>query len=432
MAWLGGFAGDGYSRAEFQDWLKKQPKPTWVRFLAIHATGAPYTIASVGASTRMKNLANYYKTQQKWKGGPHFFAMGTKIYPGTPVQYASVHSPSWNNIALAIECEGDYRATGKHSHLSGPGAINWDTMAWTTAELLQWLGLGTSAIKFHKEDPRTSHRECPGNIDKDWFVARVKEAMGGAAPKPVEPVKPHPGRTVLKKGMSGGDVPVLQLALNEKGANPRLLVDGDFGLKTESALRHYQASTGLVADGVCGPLTWAKLASAANSEAPKPEPVPDVPVLVPVAGFKTSQKGLDLIKHFEGLRLTPYDDNGSLAIGYGHSNRSKRPPVVTSTLTITVAEAERILADDLVDYENAVKKSIAAPLKQHQFDALVSIAYNWGPGNLDRSELKDLVNAGKHKEAEAEIRTILPPSDKKYFAGIKRRRNQEADLYGGK
>ena len=130
--------------------------------------------------------------------------------------------------------------------------------------------------------------------------------------------------------------------------------------------------------------------------------------------------------------MAPYDDVGALAIGYGHSNRSNKPPLVTLDLRITEAEAEEILARDLLDYENRVKQSITAPLKQHQFDALTSIAYNWGPGNLDRSNLKTLVNAGKHKEAEAEIRNILPPTDKKYYAGIKRRRNKEADLYGGK
>jgi lysozyme len=434
--WLGGFSGAGFDRAEFVKWLSAQKKPSWCKFLAIHATGAPYTLASVGAAKRMANLANYYKNQQRWKGGPHFFAMGTKVYPGTPVEYPSVHSPSWNNTAIAIECEGDYRKTGKHSHLTGPGAINWETMAWTTAELLKWLGLvaSPSTVRFHKEDTRTSHRECPGNIEKDWFLSKVKSYLGDTSPAvdsakgtPEAPVAVIDWKAQALKQLF--DLKEIQERLKAHGFDPGP-IDGLMGPKTDSAIRAHQASLTIGSTDVVGPWQMGKL-----MEAPKLSvnsgPLEGVPAL-PLAEMHISKAGLDLIKHFEGLRLIPYDDVGSLAIGYGHSNRSLKPPVVTPDLRITEQEAEEILARDLIDYENRVKASITVPLKQHQFDALVSIAYNWGPGNLDRSELRKMVNAESHVQAEAEIRTLLPPKTVKHYKGILRRRNKEADLYGGK
>jgi lysozyme len=205
-----------------------------------------------------------------------------------------------------------------------------------------------------------------------------------------------------------------------------------------------------VADGIVGPKTWTALDKAVKKPdvaptapepkptpepTPEPKPAPEPPVASgtkrePIADMHMSKKGLDLLKHFEGLRLEPYWDVSAWAIGYGHSNNSKKPPTVVEGMKITEHEAERILAADLVDYENRVKESIAVPLKQGEFDALVSLAYNWGPGNLDRSDLKQLVNAGRYEEAEAEIRTILPSTSKPYYAGIKRRRGKEADLFG--
>jgi GH24 family phage-related lysozyme (muramidase) len=183
MAWLGGFKGDSYNREQFKAWLKTQKKPSFVSFIAVHATGAPYTVASIGGAKRMTSgLRDYYQRKLGWKGGPHFFAMGDgRVYPGTPVHLPSVHSPSWNNIAIAVEAEGDYRK-GRMSWEKGDGKIVWTTMAWVFAELLEWLGLEANDkhIRFHREDSRTSHRECPGAMDKAWFIDQVRTAWGKA------------------------------------------------------------------------------------------------------------------------------------------------------------------------------------------------------------------------------------------------------------
>lgn len=445
MAWHGGFSGLGFTRAEFRKWLAAQAKPTYPKFLVVHNTAAPYIVPSVPASTRIKNLGNYYQNDVKWSSGPNLIVIKDKVYGGTPLQFPGTNSPGFNGKSIGVECEGDYRQ-GKHDPLKGDGKIAWDTMAWVFAELCEWFGwpIDGDHIKLHREDPKTTHA-CPGNlVGKDWFLAKVKAASAvPQAPLP-QPTAPTPTRVTVKKGSTGGDVTVLQAALKTLGFY-KAAVDGDFGPKTDQAVKDFQKAQNLVVDGIVGPRTWGALTTATQKpgEAPKPsEPNPPKPPVKPIpeptsqaeqrvnaSGLHMSSKGLDLLKHFEGLRLEPYDDRGSLAIGYGHSNRSQKPPIVTPELRITADEALKILASDLVDYENRVKTSVKVPLFQGEFDALTSLAYNWGPGNLDRSELMKKLNAGDYKGAGEAIRDILPRADQPHYKGIKRRREEEYKLF---
>lgn len=63
---------------------------------------------------------------------------------------------------------------------------------------------------------------------------------------------------VLKKGVTGSAVKALQLLLNGAGCNCGT-VDGDFGSKTEAAVKAYQKKAGLTCDGIAGAKTWAAL-----------------------------------------------------------------------------------------------------------------------------------------------------------------------------
>ncbi len=68
---------------------------------------------------------------------------------------------------------------------------------------------------------------------------------------------------VLKKGSKGEDVKILQQALNIKA-------DGDFGAKTEAAVKAFQKSKGLVADGIVGSKTWEALGIRENNTSVDP------------------------------------------------------------------------------------------------------------------------------------------------------------------
>ncbi|MGA9382109.1 MAG: peptidoglycan-binding domain-containing protein [Phormidium sp.] len=68
-----------------------------------------------------------------------------------------------------------------------------------------------------------------------------------------------PSRTIIGPGSKGKDVVYLQQLLNKKGYS--LKVDGDFGKRTEEAVKNFQKRRGLKVDGIVGPATWNALLS---------------------------------------------------------------------------------------------------------------------------------------------------------------------------
>ena len=116
---------------------------------------------------------------------------------------------------------------------------------------------------------------------------------------------------------------------------------------------------------------------------------------VTAAGVQTtSAEGISLIKSFEGLMLTSYYcSSGVLTIGYGSTGAHVR-----EGMTITEAEAERLLKKDLQRFEDAVNRLIEAELTQHEFDAIVSFTFNVGTGALQDSTFRRRMNAGEDKQ----------------------------------
>ena len=92
----------------------------------------------------------------------------------------------------------------------------------------------------------------------------------------------------LKRGSTGPDVRKLQEHLQARGFSPGN-IDGTFGGGTEAALLAFQKSEGLLADGVAGPTTLAKLGLAAPADAPTA--IPGVTVAVVSAMFPSTPMG---------------------------------------------------------------------------------------------------------------------------------------------
>ena len=114
--------------------------------------------------------------------------------------------------------------------------------------------------------------------------------------------------------------------------------------------------------------------------------------------MRTSQQGLDLIKSFEGLRLSAYKCPADVwTIGYGTTAGVKPGQVITQE------RAEELLREDVTKVEAQVLRNIKVTLKQGQFDALVSFTYNLGAGNLANSTLARLLNAGDYMGAAAQF-----------------------------
>ena len=86
--------------------------------------------------------------------------------------------------------------------------------------------------------------------------------------------------------------------------------------------------------------------------------------------MKIGNKGLEMIKHFEGLELNAYQcAAGVWTIGYGHT-KGIQPGMV-----ITEETANDMLVEELEEYENYINTMVKCPLSQNQFDALVSWVY---------------------------------------------------------
>lgn len=134
----------------------------------------------------------------------------------------------------------------------------------------------------------------------------------------------------------------------------------------------------------------------------------------------TSTTGINLIKQFEGCRLTAYKPVAAeqyYTIGYGHYGAD-----VTAGMTITQAQADAYLKSDLAKYEKSVN-ALGLTLTQNQFDALVSFTYNCGAGNL-----KKLVNNRTLTEI-ADALLLYNKGSGQVLAGLTKRRKAERELF---
>jgi lysozyme len=114
--------------------------------------------------------------------------------------------------------------------------------------------------------------------------------------------------------------------------------------------------------------------------------------------MKTSEDGQKRLRDSEGLRLDAYKDRaGVWTIGYGDTGHVKEGD------RITAEEAERRFATRLVDFEAIVVRAVTVPLRQGQFDALVSLAYNIGVGAFGSSRLVKAINANDIERAAQEF-----------------------------
>jgi lysozyme len=142
--------------------------------------------------------------------------------------------------------------------------------------------------------------------------------------------------------------------------------------------------------------------------------------------MKTSNKGIELITRYEGLRLEAYRcPAGVWTAGYGHTNHVSPGMAITKQLAIDW------LKEDLQVAEKEVGR--IGLLSQNRFDALVSLTFNIGAGNFRRSRLAAMVAENPNNPAIADeflvhckarangVLATLP--------GLLKRRREEASLY---
>ncbi|MGF7157640.1 lysozyme [Bartonella heixiaziensis] len=143
---------------------------------------------------------------------------------------------------------------------------------------------------------------------------------------------------------------------------------------------------------------------------------------------KISKEGLELIKQWEGLRLNAYQDRAHVwTIGYGHTSKAGNP-IVKKGMCITQEQAEKILCEDLKQFEKAVEKAVRVSLTDEQFAALVSFCYNVGTGAFCNSRLLKKLNQGEYEAVPTELQKWNKVGGKP-LQGLANRRAAESGLW---
>ncbi|CAB4128054.1 Endolysin/autolysin [uncultured Caudovirales phage] len=140
--------------------------------------------------------------------------------------------------------------------------------------------------------------------------------------------------------------------------------------------------------------------------------------------MKTGQKGIELIKKFEGCKLTAYKcPAGLMTIGWGNTYYSNGAKVKVGD-KITQAQADELLLTLLPKYEKTVNNNIKVALTQNQFDALVSFCWNCGSSNTLFSKVN--LNASDLMEW---WKNHYIMGGGKVLQGLVNRRKAESELY---
>jgi lysozyme len=165
--------------------------------------------------------------------------------------------------------------------------------------------------------------------------------------------------------------------------------------------------------------------------------------------MKTSDKGIHLMHHFEGYRNKPYKCSAKIwTVGWGHAmyaDQLRLPNVRTESYTGMIRddyqlkpednrvwskeELVAIFKNDIESFERGVLRLIPGVVgKQGAFDALVSISFNFGLGNLQRSTIRMKANRGDW-EGAAEAFMAWTKGGGKELPGLVKRRIAEKTLF---
>ena len=148
--------------------------------------------------------------------------------------------------------------------------------------------------------------------------------------------------------------------------------------------------------------------------------------------MNVSKAAIALIKHHEGVRSRPYRCPANLwTVGVGHLIGNGKLLPDSYNRTFTKEEIDGLLKSDLRRFELGVHKMLPnVPLRQHEFDALVSFCFNLGLGCFQRSTIRQAL-LRNDKEAAMESLVKYCRAGGKVLKGLQNRRLDERRLFLG-
>lgn len=238
--------------------LKFKPlgKRARTEYIVLHHSAASGSIEAV----------HNYHLNLGWSGvGYHLYVRKEgSIWQGRPLDTIGAHAgASFNNRSVGICAEGNFE-TEKMTETQKQALVQALAYVWRLYPSAKVVG--------HRNLAATA---CPGaNFPFDEIVAGARALKDQNPIKPTPDPKPQvpapptaPTKTgtgiflpVLRRGSKGEAVKSMQVLLTGRGFKPgRWGADGSFGGATERALKNFQASQGLAADGICDFNTWNNL-----------------------------------------------------------------------------------------------------------------------------------------------------------------------------
>ena len=197
--------GKVWTVESFKEYLSGLKKPSYVKGITIHHTGAPSLAQRKSGllAQHILNIKSYYQSLG-WNRGPHLFVDEDQIFGMTPLNVPGIHAVSFNRNTIGIEILGDYDS---EDPLSGRGLQCMKNAAAATKALFNWLDIpvNENTLKFHRDDPKTI-KTCPGKkVKKDWFISLVQNSD----------VQSTPASPIF--AMPSDEVPLIDYVVSKKG-----------------------------------------------------------------------------------------------------------------------------------------------------------------------------------------------------------------------
>lgn len=164
--------GKAYRPDEFAAYVQALKWTAWKpRHVVIHHCAAPSLAQRPHGflDQHMRNLKEFYE-DKGWSAGPHLFTDDDQVWTFSPMTARGVHAVGFNATGIGIEMLGDYDT---EDPWSGRGLTVLTTTCQAVKVLLARLSLTPDAVKFHRDDPKTT-KTCPGKrITRAAFLAHL-------------------------------------------------------------------------------------------------------------------------------------------------------------------------------------------------------------------------------------------------------------------